>query len=677
MKPIFQKDLRENLKIALIGLGLFALLLLVNYQSCIATLTNTLHGNWSGLDDALQPLLSQSLLAEAAFFCAIFGAALGWLQTRNEAHRDLWAFLIHRPVTRTEIFRGKASAGMCLYFFGAGLPVAIFIAVVKMPGHIAAPFEWAMTLPLISIFLTGFAFYFAGMLTGLRQARWFVSRCFGLGLALLAAINVFNMPDFWMSLIFSIMATVILALAASGAYQTGGFYRGLSPLKKLALIISLMAGCGVVMSAVFGLLVSLVLSPFSPENSIYSYYQMTRDGTIYQVTNRNGEITDITSLDGQPLMSRVTKGKMEPKEFNELCSYGGTVNTILNRHHESNTGFYGRSRFFKLWNITDKTLWYLDRHGVLIGFDGRTRQSVGELAAKNGEISEPFLADQYAYHYYSAYNDGPQKLLPSAKSVYRVNFKDRTVQPIFTLTNDDEIGGYTLEGMNHVDRVGERRIFITTRKTVSLLDEDAVVFTVPYAPIFSDYPTVQLNFLDVKRGQTNVTGNRYSLWFRPDDNKNFKSGWKMTQHILWLTGDQKISKSLDLPTLQATSSENVISKLGAALLSPCTSFDRSVSAGWRLLTWFWALAITALGWRLTRRYNFSTAATWGWLTFILIFGIFGLFTFLCVQEWPAREACSGCKKLRCVDRENCEHCNTTFPPPEKNGTEIFAPLETT
>ena len=52
----------------------------------------------------------------------------------------------------------------------------------------------------------------------------------------------------------------------------------------------------------------------------------------------------------------------------------------------------------------------------------------------------------------------------------------------------------------------------------------------------------------------------------------------------------------------------------------------------------------------------------------------GLLAFLSVQEWPAREACPNCKRLRMVDRAQCEHCGADFAPPEKTGTEVFAPL---
>ena len=45
-----------------------------------------------------------------------------------------------------------------------------------------------------------------------------------------------------------------------------------------------------------------------------------------------------------------------------------------------------------------------------------------------------------------------------------------------------------------------------------------------------------------------------------------------------------------------------------------------------------------------------------------------------VMEWHAREACPNCKKLRVVDHAQCEHCGAGFAPPEKTGTEVFAPL---
>src|ERR1035437_897807 len=368
MKTLIQKDLRENLKVAVIGLLIFSVLLLQAYQTCIQTLTNIVAGNWSGQAGVLQPLLSSSLLTETAFFCAIFGAALGWLQTRNEAHRDLWAFLIHRPITRTEIFQGKAIAGLGLYLLGAGLPLAILVAIVQTPGHVAAPFEWEMVLPLVAIFLSGTAFYFAGLLTGLRQARWYVSRSFGLGLAIAVAASVFGLPV-WPALVFIVLAILILATAAWGSYQTGGFYHGQPATGKLSLTLALTAGCGVAMFVGVGLLITLVFNPLTHRSYSYEYsnYQMTRDGTIYKVISRDGEFVAILDLDGQPLLDPKTGQKMERKEFQKRLTYGGSVATSLKDRNQNHNPIQDVSRFFSLWNISDKTLWYLDRHGKLTG----------------------------------------------------------------------------------------------------------------------------------------------------------------------------------------------------------------------------------------------------------------------------------------------------------------------
>jgi hypothetical protein len=88
-----------------------------------------------------------------------------------------------------------------------------------------------------------------------------------------------------------------------------------------------------------------------------------------------------------------------------------------------------------------------------------------------------------------------------------------------------------------------------------------------------------------------------------------------------------------------------------------------------------ALVCLPIGWWLGRRYRFGFAAQAGWAVFHLLFGVPGLLAFLSVQEWPAREACPNCKKLRVVDHAHCEHCGEDFAPPEKTGTEVFAPLQ--
>ena len=674
MKALIQKDLRENQKVAWIGLLIFSLLVLATYLSSIAALTHLLAGNEAVDVQALQPLLSPMLQAEAAYFCAIFGAVLGWMQSRNEGHRDLWAFLIHRPVTRTEIFWGKAIAGLCLYVAGAGLPLAILAAVARWPGHVAAPFEWAMVLPLVSLFLTGVPWYFAGLLTGLRQARWYASRGFGLVLALLPSVSVFNEAEFWQSLILTAVAVVILATAVWGAYQSGGYYRGQPAAGRLALIVAMTAGCGGALYAGAGLLFFLVLNPWSNPSYVMSNYQMTQDGSLYKVTQQANVPVEIVDLEGHPLLDPKTGQKMEFSEFQKRNAYGPMVSANL-KYRDS---FIEETRFFSLWSTADKTLWYLDRHGKLSGYDARTRKYAGSLNPQgpDGRLRpEPFL---FLPETGNIYNSSERKLIATAKGLYQADFKARTANPIFSLTNEEEIaafGGYAGPMLNREEIGQAKLILLTTKTTVRALDsEGRTILALPYQPGSAEYPQVQLFFLQATNGSTA----NFALWFWPDFVMNSKSGWKLPIHVLWLGPGQTVAKSADLPFLRGSEINSWPNQLTGTLLPPLAhlQFDKNLYSPWNALSFALAFISAGIAWLLARRHNSSIPAGLGWTLLVFLLGIAGLLTLLCAQEWPAREPCPNCGQLRAVDRELCEHCQSPFPPPEKNGTEIFAPLAT-
>jgi len=677
MKALIQKDLRENLKAGLLGLLIYSLLALAVCLSTIASLTHLIDGNNGAVySDVLQPLLSNDFLTESAFFCAIFGAVLGWMQSRNEAHRDLWAFLIHRPVTRTEIFRGKMTAGLCLYAMGAGLPMAVLLAVVRWPGHVAAPFEWAMVLPLAAVFLSGVACYFGGWLTGLRQARWYASRGFGLVLAVLCPVCVLNVAEFWQTLALTAVAVVILATAVWGAYQSGGYYRGQPAGGRLALIVAMAAGSGGVVFAGAGLLFAAVLNPWSSFSYSSSNYRMTQDGSLYKTTITNGVVKEIVDLDGHPLLDPKTGQKMEWQEFQKHVAAGAAASTELRYREYQNNGnsFCNQGRFFELWSTAEKALWYLDRHGDLRGYNAQTRKYAGSLnpPGSRGALGrEPFLQLSDPGNYYGS---DDLKLMATAKGVYQADFKARALKPVFSLTNDDEICGFCGDPGGPILNGNQMKfILLTTKSAVRLLDsEGGTILGVPYQPGYVEYPQVGVFFLQATNGSTA----NFAVWFYPDAQMNLKSGWKMPHHVLWLGPGQTVARSADLPYLHPQTSISWPTPLLQALLPPPAHLasDHNIYSPWSALCFALAIISAGVAWVLARRHNASIMAGIGWTLFVFLLGVAGLLTLLCAQEWAAREPCPNCKKLRAVDRELCEHCQAPFPPPEKNGTEIFAPL---
>src|SRR5712672_3801553 len=167
MKTLIYKELRENLKLAV------PVFLLATVFFMFAA--------WDGGGNAL---LSAEFLRIISLGCAGFAAALGWLQIHHERPRDLWAFLVHRPITRTHIFFAKITAGLILYLLSVSLPMLGYLVWISIPGHLSAPFEWGMALPGTGCVLLALPWYFGAMLTSLREARWYASR----GLALAAAL---------------------------------------------------------------------------------------------------------------------------------------------------------------------------------------------------------------------------------------------------------------------------------------------------------------------------------------------------------------------------------------------------------------------------------------------------------------------------------------------------------
>ena len=127
MKTLIFKELRENLKLAV------PVFLLLTMLCAFAA--------WDGGGNAL---LDAHFLRLLSLGFGVFAAALGWLQIHHERPRDLWAFLVHRPITRTEIFFAKIIGGLLLYFLTVTLPLLGYLVWISIPGHLSAPFGWGM-----------------------------------------------------------------------------------------------------------------------------------------------------------------------------------------------------------------------------------------------------------------------------------------------------------------------------------------------------------------------------------------------------------------------------------------------------------------------------------------------------------------------------------------------------
>jgi hypothetical protein len=671
MKKLFLKELREQFKVTLIGLAILTVLLLLAFSACNSLAEQTVFSNAYSDASGIQPLLTGNLLTQAAVFCGIFGTLLGWLQIRAERHPDLWAFLVHRPIDRTTILASKVLGGLLLYATGAGVPLFGLVVVASIPGKVAAPFEWAMALPLVAIFLVGIAYYFAGLLTGLRKARWYASQGFGLGLPVLATLALFVVPEFWHALLIIVIAQALLAAAVWGSFRTGGYYRDQPVLGKVALTLASTVSA----LLIFVGLVAVAMTVSGPRSDhTFSHYQLSKEGQVLRITQHGRGEAEVVDLSGKPFLDEKTGQKIKPKDlYQHFAPAFGAVVDFENSSPQWTrfaAGYSSARRFFHPWRVLNKTLWYLTSDGRLVAYHGVTGRLVDRLAPAGnpgGPDDSHFLRppDHSAQFFQSYEIPG---VLASARTAYLVNLETRELKPLFTVGNGDTIGAAQFSLSRYAK---SNLVLVLTRTSIQLLDtEGGTRFQLPYQPSHPAYSSVSVLLLEPV--------NTYAVRFEPDYFLKWKSGGKLRSHIKWIGADGGIVNSMDLPALPDSRRDPGLEQSLLVLAPPAFPFY-SWEEGYRtanILRLVPALLCLAIGWWRGLRYNFTPGARVAWAIFHLLFGLPGLLAFLAVQEWPPREPCSHCTALRVVNHDRCEHCGSTFAPPAKTGLEIFEPLQT-
>lgn len=655
MKALIKKELRENLKFAVPGFLILSAILFRVYSG----ITN-------------QPLVNSNFLGLVELVCNLFGLLLGWFQVYPERNRDLWAFLIHRPLTQTQIFMAKAIAGLTIYFVAMGLPLLVLVVVASRPGQFASPFEWAMVLPLAGSFLIGLVWYFAGLLMGLRQARWYASRGLilvaALCLYMLAGIKPAGLPGFWQEPVMIVAGIVLLAAATWGAFQGCGTDTGQPAWGRRALVLSLTMGLafiGLLSQPLFEVLLHGSARPDS------TYFQITRDGVICKITEKADGRSEIMDLSGSPVPDPKTGREVSLADFDRLAAPGYPLNVDFGGKSEVRPALLRPDmRFYSPCKTVDRIRWYWTRAGNLVGYDATTRRLAGTI-----EPSETLAADA---HFLRSQANGTTEsenakqkyspvILATPRHVWSVNLEERKSQILFTAADGDLIGG--------ARRIGDEGFLVATRKLIEMVDLDGKpVWKTTYKSVNPDALWVRLSRL--------ADAQKYAVWVTPfvvENRSNEGERWTHGQ-VLFVSTESGLTSETSLPTPKRRFAGWSF-WLSALLVPPVPLFYFLLGwkASWLILilskiSLGMAVVCTLVGWWLGRRYHFSTGTQIKWAIFHMLAGLPGFVAFLSVQEWPARETCPHCGKLRVVDQEQCEHCGGSFAPAQKDGTEIFEKL---
>jgi hypothetical protein len=681
MKPLIWKEFRENLKWA-------ALILL-------------LLGGITALQGppSLWKFMNQEFLLPVSLFAAGCGAALGFLQVFFESRGDRRALLLHRPMSASRIFLGKAVAGVGLYLLALGIPFAWSVGWAATPGHNAAPFRWPMALPWLADILTGVVYYFAGMLTAQREARWYGSRGLGLAAAFFCSFLVWALPEFGQALLAIGILGTLLAVAAWGSFLTGGAYAPQPRLARAALATTFLLG---LLALSVG--VKVAIGAWFDSDTRYRY-TLDREGRALVVHTEHGAIKSVTDLEGRQPQALAGK-PLETSTLEEVEAPFSGLPWPCFRSYRNPGRFL--VRYANETRPGSEQWCYVPDQGRLLGYDIPSRRLIGSIGPDGfvppGQPPRERFQGEPS-HASFLYEAGPAAYLDLSGRVYTVNFARRTVRTLFTPAEGETVQG----ALQWKDEKRKRtRAFVLTDRLVHLVEESgAPVFFAPLVYDREDYGLVHVGRLEDPE--------RFVVWYEPSWHLWADAGKSMPSYLVEYDAAGREIARRTLPPRPLPRPPYAQALFGLATSPAETGLlvggtkdpisgarsdgGREVRPLFVLLLFTVQYFVPGVGWEagsdgrvvlafaalsllsaaacalvcflLARRYAFSRARRIGWALGGLLFGWVGLLLMLALQEWPARVACPGCRKPRVVSRDTCEHCGAPHAAPALDGTEIF------
>ncbi len=667
LKAMFWKECRENVNWAILGtLGLSLTLAYLVYNDGASPTLSTVWNN-----------ATLTLTLGAPFT----GLALGLLQILPETRRDRWAFLVHRPASRTRLFFGKVLPGLFLYGLMTLLPLCGLLAWYAHSSRLAGPFDARFLLGPFAAILGGLAFYFAGLLIALRPARWYGSRTLPIVLALLAPCAVTAAPEFWQTAGVSLVVAAILAFAAWGSFTTTGQYVGQTKPARFALGLILLVGSAGVTVALLTTLFTFAeglfprqLGPDSASAFKSAKYEFDAQGRPYLVRDEgdaDGHVRQtVTDAAGKVVPPREWRNR--PAKSPLL-----TFTPLYTSSPGDNWGRYSDpGRYVQMLGTettdpqgqTQRAWYYVSSARQIVGYDVHGASlppaSRATLYGSLGPRGFSPKADEAGrFEAGASFTvEGGLSLIRSRHALYVYDTARRTVR---LLQASQSVAG--IEGITSSPEAG---LLVQADGLYTVYAGDRVRFTTPS----NDPPAAYEVGVAVPPGGSPFYF-QYQRW----------EAGRVNLHLVTVGGDGRVlgTKTLPEPPASAPSLPRLSLRAALALLlvPPALIAPATASLLWgsdvkqfvlmALLSVPAGLLSAALAWGISRRLGDTRRTQFAWAFGVFWLGIYGVLMLTALREWPARVPCPNCGRKRVVTRAACEHCGAAFDRPALDGTEIF------
>lgn len=608
----------------------------------------------------------------------LFAFCLGFAQMQSEGKRDRWAFLVHRPATRMLLFWSKALAGLSLCALVVSVVLGGFLLWVGLYMQPPLPWSWRLMEFVVPVLVLSAGLYFTGALLALRERIGFFNRIVPLGAALLVAILVGNLwlqGAAWQINLLMLSFVAASAMAAQGCFQSDtSRTRNLWTQGALASVLA--AGLGQ-MYLVVVLALAVSESNLPKTSSDQASYEVTNGGQIVlrqvKYTGRGNEEKaniSLSDLNGQVVATGFQKKKSPYQIVPFAVESDARTLRPMPGSYDANFEFWSEA----LYGETTVAWWFDRVQRRFIGLNAKTSHVYGYIGtngfSQNARDCQSFDEAPSLNNYRSeGLIQFPHSLYvfePASKSVARVYQSSDEIERVASRFGSDDAGEMTFSCPFVVMRNGVAGLS-STRYNAFDVHGDVIPITDTSQYVFA------------------ISSAQGRIWLRCTPRLSGSAPTK----IFELSQRAELLATHVLPPLPVFDGVDSWAARGAVALLPAvlsrwnvrevqrsvaisaqTPTQRSARDGILLSVVFSALATLAT-WRRANRYAFKSSTRLWWTISVFALGPLGYLLMRSLLDWPALEKCPSCGKLRVVDRELCEHCNSPFAPPLLDRTEII------
>jgi hypothetical protein len=675
---IVQKEFRENFKWALLLMLVFSALLISDLKQMANTDVHFFEINLPGMFNTM------------AILTPLIGLMIGFAQVVRENRGDKWGFLTHRPVSRSTLFWGKAAAGILLYTAAIALPWISSLVWLSMPGHVPLPFDPHMALPGAADLLCGIVYYFAGLLTGMREARWYATRTLGIGAGLVCSFACQAAGRFEWAVAFIAGGVVINGAAAWGTFVGGGRYETQPRITRFATGIAV--GTGLLIVCFFTFLILGLFVFGGDAGSQPGRYSVDTEGNIVRQLFEAGRIVGIEDQQGRPV-EKYKGPEARDTSMRGVVERGigiSSFRTGVVPNSFRSTRVFFRTLIPDATDVEDRRLrwYYVPREDLIAAYDSRTARLIGWMGPAGFSAGERPPEQRFTRPLLDE-DSIRQPLIAFKDAVYRLDLGQRRIEKIFTPSAGESVLG--AEGSNSYDvsaYVSDARAgfdgIATTQRVVVQSRNGAVEISMPFDPRAAGYDQVSvIRPVYAPDKPTFIWYSGYRM-NRLQPAPELVTKFDVNDAVVARYELQPLGSSASMPWGAAPVFLLVPVTARAALANPWRfvhariDLSEGMSQSQRMVFWLLSslssLVSAATMFARGRKFAFASGRKWTWTAIGFILGPFGFLLMLALIEWPARERCPACWRMRVVTHERCEHCSKPFVPPQHDGTEVFEPI---